>query len=171
VAAATWILFCLGLLGAADILLYHTIAHGIRKLPDCRRELLPHALRGPTYALLFVLLPNFSLHGAWYWALVSLLAFDVAISVWDFAVERGCRARLGGLPTGEYVLHAVMAMLFGALVAVVWIATQAWPQLPTGIVYAPAAVPDMLRRLLGLMALAVLVSGLQDVWAWRRLRR
>src|SRR5262245_896654 len=104
-AIATYILFVLGALGATDILLYHSVAHGIRHHVDCRHELVVHSLRGPTYATLFVLIPNVGLHGLYFWALVALLVVDVTISIVDFVLERHARAFLGGLPTGEYILH------------------------------------------------------------------
>lgn len=166
---ATYLLFVLGILGALDILIFHSFAHGIRSHPDCRWELIPHSLRGPTYAALFVLIPNFEPYGAWFWALLGLFALDVGISVWDFALERRSRAFLGGLPSGEYVLHMVMAMLFGALVTTVIFESGAWRSLPTDLVYSPDAVADWLRWLLGGMAAIVLISGLQDAVAAVRL--
>lgn len=168
--AATWVLFVLGLLGATDIVLYHTLSHGIRKHADCRGELLVHAFRGPTYALLFGVVPNFRLHGLWMWALCALLLFDLWLSLWDFAVERRSRARLGGLPTGEYILHVVLGILYGAFVALVLEATVASLWLPTAIAYEPVAVPVLLRWNLLLMAAGVLVSGALDAAAWVRLR-
>jgi hypothetical protein len=170
VIAATWILLFLGLLGATDIVLYHTLSHGIRKHADCRTELLVHSLRGPTYALLFGVVPNFAVHGLWAWALYGVLAFDLWLSLWDFAIERRSRARLGGLPTGEYMLHVLLGILFGAFAAMVVAATAAHASLPTGIVWAPAAVPDLLRWALAAMAVGVLGSGVLDAIAWRRLR-
>jgi hypothetical protein len=168
--AAIWILFVLGLLGAADIVLFHTLAHGIRRHPDCRTELLVHALRGPTYALLFAGVPNLGLHGAWFWTLCALLAFDLLLSVVDFLVERRSRARLGGLPTGEYLLHVLLGILFGAFVALLLSATASWSSLPTALAWQPAAVPDLLRWTLVVMAAGVLASGAMDAAAWWRMR-
>ena len=105
-----------GILGATDILLYHSISHGIRSHAESRGELVTHSMRGPTYAALFLVIPNFETRGAWAIAVALLLIVDVGISVADFALERKSRANLGGLPSGEYVLHMIMAMLFGAFV-------------------------------------------------------
>ena len=85
---ASYLLFTLGLLGAADVFLFHTISHGLRKWRDARCELVTHSLRGPTYCALFLLVPNFQLQGAWFWGMVVLLAVDVGISVWDFCLEK-----------------------------------------------------------------------------------
>ena len=89
----------MGLLGGADILLYHSISHGIRSHRESRFELITHSLRGPTYAALFILIPNFTMQGLWFWALVGLLIFDVMLSFADFILERKSREFFGGLPT------------------------------------------------------------------------
>jgi hypothetical protein len=166
----TYILFVLGSLGATDILFYHSIAHGIRHHVDSRSELIVHSLRGPTYALLFVLIPNVAVHGAFFWLLIGLFAVDVTISILDFSLERRSRAFLGGLPTGEYILHIVLAMLFGALVTSVLYAAGQWRTLPSEVLYAPAEVPFALRIVMTfVMAPLVLMSGIQDLLAVRRL--
>jgi hypothetical protein len=77
-AAASWLLFFIALLGGTDIVVYHTIAHSLRRHAPSRAELVTHAARGPTYALLFLLLPNVELHGRLAWCLVLLL---VAIAI------------------------------------------------------------------------------------------
>src|SRR5262245_52451463 len=169
---ATYLLFALACLGALDIAMFHSIAHGIRSHADSRSELIVHSLRGPTYCLLFILVPNFAMHGLWFWSLILIFAFDVGISIWDFALERRSRQFLGGLPSGEYVMHIIMGMLFGRLVTAVGFGGQHWPTLPTRVFYAPADVPIALRLVLAIMALLVLISGMQDaVAAWRLRRR
>ena len=167
--AATYILFALGILGALDIALYHSVSHGIRSHPDSRHELIIHSLRGPTYAILFLAVPNLQLQGAFFWALVALYVIDVAISIADFAIERKSREQLGGLPSGEYVLHSLIAMLFGALVAATFFEACAWSHEPTAIRYQPAAVPWLLRLTMAIMAAVVLFSGIQDLVAAVRL--
>ena len=168
--AAVYILFVLGCLGATDIAVYHSIAHGIRSHPDSRAELVVHSLRGPTYASLFLLVPNFAMHGLFFWCLIGLFTVDVGISVWDFALERHSRQFFGGLPSGEYVLHIIIAMLFGGLVTAVFFGAGEWATLPTWIGYAPADVPTFLRGVMAVMAVLVFASGVQDGIAAFRLR-
>ena len=158
----TYILFALGCLGAADIALFHSLAHGIRSHPDSAAELVTHSLRGPTYAALFLFIPNFEMHGLFAWGLLALFVFDVGISIWDFSLEQASRRFLGGLPSGEYVLHMLMAMAFGALVATFLGGASLWFEAPTRLIYAPPAVPITLRCALFIMAIGVLVSGIQD---------
>ena len=167
---ASYLLIAIGFLGAFDIWRYHTNTHRLRELPSARVELISHSLRGPTYAILFLVIPNLAMHGAWFAALLALLAFDVAVSIFDFSVEKKSRAPVGGLPTGEYLLHSVIAILFGALLAFVWIDGRPWLDEPTALVVEPA-VPDPARLLLAVMAVGVLTSGVQDAIAVVRLGR
>ena len=168
---STYILFVLGCLGAADIALFHSVAHGIRSHPDSVAELVTHSLRGPTYAALFLLVPNFELHGLFAWGLMTLFVFDVGISIWDFSLERGSRRFLGGLPSGEYVLHMLMAIIFGALVTTFLCLEYHWFSAPTRLVWAENGAPAVLRLTLSVMALAVLGSGIQDALAALRLKK
>jgi hypothetical protein len=167
---ASWLLFALGLVGASDILFYHTLAQRIRTHAPARYELFSHACRGPVYLPLFLGIPNFAFHGVWYWTLLLLLVVDLGISVWDFSLEKQSRRALGGLPTGEYLLHVALAILFGAFVAAVLLRTWNWHALPTRVLYEPAAVPDLLRAALAVMGVANLASGILDARAALRLR-
>ena len=167
----TYTLFLLGCLGAMDIALFHSVAHGIRSHADSVNELVTHSLRGPTYAALFLLVPNFELHGLFAWGLMALFVFDVGISIWDFSLEQGSRRFLGGLPSGEYVLHMLMAIVFGALVTSIVCLQHDRFSLPTRLVWTPSAAPLVLRLTLSIMAVAVLGSGVQDAAAALRLRK
>ena len=167
---ATTILLVLGFLGAADIAMYHSIAHGIRHHPNSKGELVLHALRGPTYAILFLTVPNFTLCGWFFWLLIGLLVFDLAVSIVDFWLERGSRQFLGGLPSGEYVLHILIAILFGAFTSSVFFEGLPSSKLPSSIIFRSGGVPVWIRVVLALMACLVLISGLLDALAAYRLR-
>jgi len=170
VQTATYLLFLLGCLGAADIALFHSVAHGIRSHAESVGELVTHSLRGPTYAFLFLVIPNFTLHGWFAWGLLAVFVVDVAISIWDFSLEQKSRRFLGGLPGGEYVLHMLMAMVFGAFVTACIYDPRVGLAEPTQLAYAPAAVPVVLRLMLLVMAGLVLLSGIEDALAVLRLR-
>jgi len=165
----TYLLFILGVLGGLDVLFFHSIAHGIRHHSDSRKELILHSLRGPVYGLLFLIVPNVILLGAYWWVLVVILTIDFLITVFDFAVEKRSREMLGGLPTIEYILHLLMAVLFGAFVMALWSETMGWRTLPSSIWYSPANVWWPIRVMLALMAVLVILSGLLDVLAANRL--
>ena len=168
---ATYILFVLGCLGATDILLYHCISHGIRSHQDSRLELVVHSLRGPTYATLFIFVPNFAMHGFFFWLLLCILFFDLCISIVDFILERSSRAFFGGLPSGEYVLHILLAMLFGAMVTSIFYDAGQWSTLTTALLYEPAQVPSLLRYIMMVMAVLVLGTAAMDLKAVWHLTR
>ena len=128
---ATYLIFVLGVMGALDIAFFHSISHGIRSHPDSFAELITHSLRGPTYAALFVLIPNFQMHGIFAGGLLLLFLFDVGISICDFWLEQESRRFFGGLPSGEYVLHILISMVFGAFVLSAVVPITQWIDQPT----------------------------------------
>lgn len=166
----TYLLFLLGLLGGTDILLYHSISHGIRHHVDSRAELFTHFLRGPTYCALFLFVPNFTFHGAYVVALLLLLLFDLGISLADFWVESKSRGFFGGLPRGEYVLHIILAMLFGALVCATLYESGSALADDSALVWQGEGAHWLVRAALAVMAPLVLWSGLADLRAMLRLR-
>ncbi len=166
----SWILLAMGVLGALDIVVFHTWTHRLRTRPESRAELVTHFLRGPTYAILFVAVPNLRLEGAWFATLLAVLAFDLLISIADFWLEPESRASVGGLPRGEYVLHVLLAMLFGALVVEVLRGSADAFAAPASIAWIEHGPPLFLRVLLGVMAPLVLLTGLMDLAAVIRLR-
>jgi hypothetical protein len=162
---ATYLLLALGVLGGIDILLYHSISHGIRAHAESRWELVTHAMRGPTYAILFLVVPNFETRGVWALLVMLLLVVDVGISVADFWLERRSRAELGGLPSGEYVLHMIMAMLFGAFVMAAAPSLLEWMTQGTALVAKGTLAADWVRAMLAMFAAGVLWSGAMDLRA------
>jgi len=171
VTISSAILFVLGILGATDIALFHMWAHRLRQHAPSRAELITHFLRGPTYCLLFFAIPSLALDGLWFVALLLLLLFDLGISVADFWLEPDSRRDLGGLPRGEYLLHVVMAMLFGALVASILYQEGHRMQAATALSWRGDDVPSMLRVALTVMSPLVLLTGLLDLRAVFRLGR
>ncbi len=167
----SYLLFAIGVLGAADILFFHTLTQRLHGHRPARAELVTHFLRGPTYALLFLGVPNFEFHGAWFWGLAALLAFDLAISVADFWLEPESRRALGGLPRGEYLLHVLIAMCFGALLMASWNEAGPGRSAPTALHWIEDGAPTMLRAVLAIMAPMVLWTGLRDLAAAIRLGR
>ena len=162
---ANYLLVTLGVVGGIDILLYHSISHGIRTHVESCWELVTHAMRGPTYAILFLVVPNFETRGVWALLVMVLLIVDVGISVADFWLERRSRAELGGLPSGEYVLHMIMAMLFGAFVMAAAPSLLEWVAQPTALVATGILTADWVRGILAIFAAGVLWSGAMDLRA------
>ena len=155
-----------GVIGAFDTLYYHEWR---ARLPARGRtaapELYLHAARDFLYAVLFGTLPWLAWHGAWVAVLGMVIVSEIVLTLWDFIVEKGVRKGLGDVYAGERVTHAVMGILYGAMLACLIPTLRDWAQLPTDLAVNPAPVAESLRWLLSVMAGGVLLSGLRDLYA------
>ena len=162
---ALWLLAIQGAIGAFDTLYYHEWRARLPSLPGARPELRLHAARALIYALLFALLPRVEWRGAWAYVLAALLAAEIVITLRDFVVEDTVRVPLGGVFAGERVTHALMAIIYGAMLANLLPALNVWRSKPTGLALHTEAVPAELVWLLTLMSAGVAASGLRDAYA------
>jgi hypothetical protein len=166
VIVALWLLGIQGAIGAFDTLYYHEWR---ARLPargaQAASELKLHAARDFFYAVLFGTLPWIAWHGSWVLVLVGVLIAEIILTLTDFVVEIAVRKPLGDVYAGERVTHAVMGILYGAMIAsLIPVASRWWP-LPTDLVRTVPEVPRALRCGLGVMAAGVFVSGLRDLYA------
>jgi hypothetical protein len=171
-----------GILGALDTLYYHEWRARLPLLgPMARSELLLHAARDFLYVIIFSTLPWLAWRGFWTSALASLLLAEVVITFRDFIVEDEVRKPLGGVYHGERVMHAVMGIVYGAMLAYLIPAMVSWWAMPTALTFSPPPIPDVLRWTLMLMSLGLLLSGVRDAcaayglphssWPWGQGRR
>lgn len=175
---ALWLLALLGVLGALDTLYYHEWR---ARLPAravlTHVELKLHAARDFIYTVLFSTLPWVAWHGLWATVLAVLLAAEIIITLTDFIVEDRVRQPLGGVYHGERAMHAVMGIVYGAMLAHTLPVLWKWWSAPTALVLAPSQAPETLRWVLGAMAVGVFLSGVRDLcaayavppgaWPWR----
>jgi len=160
---ALTLLLVQGALGALDTLYYHEyrarlVGGGVQTRP----ELLLHAARDFLYTLLFAALPFVAFHGAFAVALGLVLAAEIVITLADFVIEDRVRAPLGGVYAGERVMHTIMAILYGAILANLLPELARWVALPTALV-AHAPLSPALSWLMVAMAGGVFVSGVRDL--------
>lgn len=163
---ALWLLAIQGVIGAFDTLYYHEWR---ARLPARGRraaaELKLHAARDFFYAVLFGTLPWLAWQGAWTLVLVGVLVAEIVLTLTDFIVEIAVRKDLGDVYGGERVTHAIMGILYGAMIAKLIPTFVDWWRLPTALAAAPPAVPRGLAVALLAMAAGVLLSGLRDLCA------
>lgn len=161
-----WLLALLGVLGAFDTLYYHEYRGQLpARLPGMRPELRLHALRDFIYVVVFGSLPWLAWQGAWAAVFSVLLAAEIVITISDFIVEDQVRKPLGGLFAGERATHAVMGIVYGAMLAYLVPVLLGWWDRPTSIIVEPAPVPMLLRVGLTAMAAGILLSGMRDLYA------
>ena len=163
---ALWLLAAQGVIGAFDTLYYHEWR---ARLPargrEAAAELRIHAARDVLYAVLFATLPWIAWQGWWALALAAVLAAEIALTLTDFVIEIGVRKPLGDVYAGERVTHAVMGILYGAMLAWLIPVLADWWSQPTALVAGPRDVPDLLRWTMAVMAVGVFLSGARDLYA------
>src|SRR5499427_10897406 len=163
---ALWLLALQGSIGAFDALYYHEwrarlAAGGSGTAP----ELKLHAARDFLYAALFGALPWLEWRGLWAVVLAAILLTEIILTLTDFVVERRVRKPLGDVYGGERVTHAVMGIIYGAMLANLLPTLWRWWSLPTALVPRTTALPELLRWGLAVMACGVFLSGARDLYA------
>ena len=128
-------------------------------------ELRLHAVRDYLYAVSFGTLPWLTWQGFWTLLLVLVLVAEIMLTMADFIIEKEARKPLGDVFAGERVPHAVMAILYGAMLANLLPILAAWWSLPTEMAVASPEGPEWLRWLLTVMAAGVIASGVRDWYA------
>ena len=163
---ALWLLAIQGVIGAFDTLYYHEWR---ARLPARGRaaasELKLHAARDFFYAVLFATLPLIAWQGTWVLLLIAVIVAEIILTLTDFVVEIAVRKQLGDVYAGERVTHAIMGILYGAMVAHLIPVLAEWRALPTMLAPASVEIPPLLRWGLVLMAGGVAMSGLRDLYA------
>jgi uncharacterized protein (TIGR01777 family) len=116
-------------LGGLDNLWHHELKERLPGRREARVEVALHSGRELCYALLFAGLAWWEWHGVWTAAVAGLLVIEVSVTLADFVVEDRTRR----LPKTERVLHTVLAINFGALLAVLAPTFTTWARLPAAI--------------------------------------
>jgi hypothetical protein len=166
VQIALYLLGLQGLIGAFDTLYYHEWK---ARLPargqTAAKELILHACRDFLYGVLFISLPWLAWKGAWTVLLFGVICAEIVLTLWDFVVEIAVRRELGDVYAGERVTHAVMGIVYGAMLATLAPTLISWWESPTALILAPAPIPGWMRFALGAMGVGVSLSGLRDLYA------
>jgi uncharacterized protein (TIGR01777 family) len=155
------LLVCQGVLGAIDTLWHHEGTARLPSSPTARPELVLHGLREAIYAVIFLSLPWMRWEGWLAWALAVLLAVEIVITLQDFLLEDRTRR----LPPTERVLHTVMAIGYGALLALLAPLLVDWAARPTAFVAESHGWLSWVATALGL---GVLVWTVRDLAAGTR---
>jgi hypothetical protein len=154
-----------GLIGAFDTLFYHEWkarlpARGRRAAP----ELALHAARDFLYGVLFCTLPWLAWKGIWTIVLLGVIVAEIILTLWDFVVEIAVRRDLGDVYAGERVTHAIMRIMYGAMLAsLAPTLNSSWGS-PGGLAIEPATAPEWMRIFVSAMGAGVIGSGLRDLY-------
>ncbi|HTQ13410.1 MAG TPA: TIGR01777 family oxidoreductase [Rhizomicrobium sp.] len=160
-----WILLTAQIfMGGFDTLFHHELTERLAWRPTQRRELMLHGARNLLYAPVFAALGWSAPHGRWALALLAILAVELLITLADFVEEDLTRK----LPASERVTHTLLALNYGAILALLLPVLAAWAREPTAL--APAR-HGLLTALTSVAACGVIVSGVRDLLAAARTRR
>lgn len=151
-------------MGGSDTLYHHEGTERLAWRPSQKRELQLHGWRNLAYALLFATLGFGEPRGMFAMALIALMAGELVITLWDFVEEDRSRH----LPATERVLHTLLTLNYGVILALLvpWLARLS--ALPTALM--PMRY-GWISVFCALAAAGVIVSGLRDLAAARRCDR
>jgi uncharacterized protein (TIGR01777 family) len=117
------------ILGGIDNLWHHEITERLPARRAAAGELSLHALREFLYAFLFLGLAWFQWLGHWAYLIAAVLACEIVVTLADFLVEDKTRR----LPAFERMLHTVLALNYGAVLAFLVPALIEWSKAPSGV--------------------------------------
>lgn len=115
-----------GVLGAIDIVLNHELIARLPTRAGAAREQQLHCARELLFAALFAALAWRQWHGPLAWCIAALLLAELLVSAWDALVEGATRV----LPPTERVLHVLLFVNLGVVMALLGQAVGAWYPLP-----------------------------------------
>jgi hypothetical protein len=165
-----YLLAVMASLGAFDTIYFHEWKARLPHLPEARPELVLHAARDFIYGIIFASLPFLAWHGFFAMVLAGLFLAEIVITLADFVIEDRVRKVLGGVYPGERVTHAVMGLVYGAVMATAVPIIWQWWSMPTAIIVESAAIPVALRYTMLVMAVGVIASGARDLCSAIELR-
>src|SRR4051812_37911001 len=109
------------LLAGYDGVHLHLVRYRLWARAESRHEHLVHTARAIAFPIALVLVFT-GRGGPMLWAGLAVIALDTAFEVYDVAIEPDSRARAGGLPVAEGVLHNILGTLRAAAIVLVLVA-------------------------------------------------
>lgn len=162
--AALLVLIVHGLLGGFDTIYCHEWQARLPRQSWAGGELRLHSARSMLYALIFLGLAWFEWRGAYAWLLIAMFAAEYAMTLADAVVEDRTRR----LSRVERPLHMILGGTTGAYMAlVIYHAAFEWVPRPSAMTSTEHGIASVI---LSVFACGVLISGLRDARAARKIR-
>ncbi|WP_170331865.1 TIGR01777 family oxidoreductase [Ruegeria arenilitoris] len=117
-------------MGAFDTLVHHEGTERLAWRASQKTELRLHGVRNLFYAVIFLCFGWFEPHGVFTIVLSAILVLEVFITLWDFVEEDLTRR----LPGSERINHTLLALNYGAILALAAPYLWSWAFLPTALV-------------------------------------
>jgi hypothetical protein len=158
-----YLLLAQGVMGGVDTLLNHELIERLPYRVQARREVGLHSIREAIYGTLFCGLAWHEWHGAFALAIAALLAAEVLVTACDEYVENRTRV----LPNNERVLHVMLTLNLGFIIASMVPTLWEWASRTTQLA---ASDKGWVSWALAALGFASAAWSLRDLVAWRRLR-
>ena len=165
VSPLLWSLIALQIaFGAFDTLYHHELTERLPWRTSQKDELRLHGVRNLFYAAIFLFIGWTEPHGVFAVAILIVLAVEIVITLMDFVEEDRSRR----LPASERVLHTLLALNYGAILALMAPALVAWSGKGTGVAFV---YHGAMSWLCVFGAIGTALFGMRDLGAARRLAR
>jgi uncharacterized protein len=152
------------LVGGLDNLWHHEVTERLPAQRAAADELTLHAARELIYAFVFIALAWFRWQGYWALLIAFALALEIVITLADFVVEDRTRR----LPAFERVLHTLLAVNFGAALAVLTPVLADWWGMRSGIAVVSHGIFSWIFTF---FSVGVFVWSVRNAFAVSALRR
>lgn len=153
-----------GAMGGVDTIVNHEIIERLPHRTSARREIGWHSIREAIYGTLFAGLAWFEWRGLASLAIAALLAAEIVVTACDEFIENKTRV----LPQNERVLHVLLTLNLGLIIAVLAPLLLFWWTLPTDLFPVNRGA---LGWFLSALAIASASWSVRDLIAWRKLAR
>jgi hypothetical protein len=152
-----------GVLGAYDNIRNHEFREGLPHRLSQGSELVLHAARGGFFLVLFPTMAWLEWRGWCAWLLGGVILAEIGVTCWDFVEEDGTRR----LSANERILHTVLTLNYGALLALLLPELVRWSDAPAGLAFVDRGIWSWLMTI---YALGVLVFGVRELRSGLRMR-
>jgi len=119
-------------MGAFDTLVHHEGTERLAWRPSQKHELRLHGVRNFFYAVIFICFAWLEPHGIFTIILAGILVVEILITLWDFVEEDMTRK----LPGTERINHTLLALNYGAILALAAPYLWEWAFLPDALIPA-----------------------------------
>jgi len=151
-------------MGAFDTLFHHEGTERLAWRPSQKTELRLHGIRNALYAVIFLCIAWFEPHGVFAFGLGAILVVEVLITLWDFVEEDLTRK----LPGSERINHTLLALNYGAILALAGPYLWDWAAQPAAMVPVSYGWWSLMATL---SAIGVAVFSVRDLLAALRSER
>jgi len=94
-----------------DGVYYHLWKFRLQERDDSKFEHLTHTGRALLFIPTLIMIYMWGMQGIWAWIAAVVLSLDLVVEILDVLNEKASRETLGGLPSGEYLLHIMLTTI------------------------------------------------------------